>query len=66
MVYLIVGFLVAIGWYLGKLIYEVVSNLLFRRLFKPDIPPVEPGKEPEEFVDSPGDDKEVKEQSSFM
>ena len=61
----IVGLLLAIGWYAGKLIYEVVSELLFERLHRSKWYLMAAGRRPVVTKEQPGDIKAVRNQIGF-
>lgn len=63
--YILIGVLVAIGWHLVKLIYEVVVELLFSRLHRADWYLIAVGKKPKEIKERPGDAKTVKNKIGF-
>lgn len=65
MKYIITGLLLSIGWHFVKLVYEVVSELLFSRLHEAKWYLIAAGKEPAVIEDKPGDIKEVKNRIGF-
>jgi hypothetical protein len=63
--YIIVGFLVSIGWHIAKVIFEVAEELLFERLHDADWYLALAGKELKNINKLPGDAKKVKNQIGF-
>lgn len=64
--YILIGLLVSIGWHLVKLVYRMVTELLFNRLHRAKWYLIAAGEQPEKMGSRPGDIKEVKNQIGFM
>ena len=64
--YILIGILLAIGWFLVKIVYDVARELLFERLHSAKWYLVAAGIRPKEVKERPGDAKAVKNHIGFM
>lgn len=65
MYYIFMGIMLAIGWYLVRIVYDIVCEVLFSRLHKADWYLVVAGKKPSTTQNKPGDLKTVKNEIGF-
>lgn len=65
MEYIIMGALMSIGWYVAKLVYDIVAELLFTRLHAADWYQIAAGVKPRTVDEQPGEIKAVKNQIGF-
>lgn len=62
--YIVIGFLIGIGWHVVKLIYSVVEELLFCRLHKTNWYAIAAGNRPID-IDAADNKKSVKNRIGF-